>query len=269
MRQAALLATLVALPLAWWAPARAACAADTVALSAGVLDSRWNEHDAEGRRLLREQGRLPAATLAVGGACGAWLAELSWRHAAGQRDYEGFSNRGAAVQTDSRLRLNEWTLTLQRPLLEGLKLGLRAQRQETRRELVSTGKVLGYPELHRHWVYGLGALAEGAAWGESSWHFGVWLGGGPGASVRIDLPTADPVRLKTGTLRQAELQGQWLSAPWGLGWRTSLGLRWRAERIGAGEVATLWRQGVAVGGALQPRHELRSVGLEAGVLRSF
>ena len=90
-----------------------------------------------------------------------------------------------------------------------------------------------------------------------------------GASVRIDLPTADPVRLKTGTLRQAELQGQWLSAPWGLGWRTSLGLRWRAERIGAGDVATLWRQGVAVGGALQPRHELRGVGLEAGVLRSF
>ena len=273
MRRAALLAALAALPmalaLALAMPAQAACGVDAVALSAGAHDSRWNEHDAEGRRLLREQGWLPEASLAFSAACGSWSGELSWRHAVGERDYDGFSNRGAAVQTHSSLRMDEWNLSVQRPLLDGIKLGMRAQRQATRRELASTGAVLGYPERHQHWVYALGALAEGAAWGESRWRLAAWVGGGPGGRVRIELPIADPVTLRTGVMRQAELQLQWLSAPWGQGWRSSLGLRWRGERIGAGEVATLWRQGVAVGGALQPRHELRSTGLEVGVLRSF
>ncbi|WP_310386709.1 hypothetical protein [Roseateles sp.] len=269
MWRAALLAAWVALPIAWVRPAQAACGVDAAALSAGAQDSRWNEHDAEGRRLLREQGRLPEAALALSAACGSWSGELSWRHAVGERDYAGLSNRGAAVQTHSSLRMDESTLSVQRPLLGGIKLGLRAQRQATRRELASTGAVLGYPERHRHWVYALGALAEGAAWGESRWRLAAWVGGGPGGRVRIDLPIADPVTLRTGVMRQAELQLQWLSAPWAEGWRSSLGLRWRGERIGAGDATTLWRQGVAVGGALQPRHELRSAGLEVGVLRTF
>lgn len=266
MRPAALLA---ALSMAGFASAQAACGIDTLALSAGAQDSRWTEHDAEDRRLLREQGWLPEAALALRAACGAWSGELSWRHAVGERDYQGFSNRGAAVQTHSSLRIDEWTLSVQRPLLEGLKLGIRAQHQATRRELASAGTVQGYPERHRHWVYALGALAEGAAWGESRWQAAAWAGGGPGGRVLVALPIADEASLKTGRLRQAELQLQWLSAPWAEGWRTSLGLRWRGERIGAGDVTTLWRNGVAVGGALQPRHQLSNAGLEVGVLRGF
>lgn len=262
-------ALLAALPLLWLQPSRAACAAGAVALTAGAQDSRWNEHDAEGRRLLSEQGRLPEASIAFNAACGPWSAELSWRHAVGKRDYEGFSNHGAAVQTHSSLRLDEWALSLQRPVLDGVSLGIRAQRQETQRELASAGKVLGYPERHEHWVYAMGLLSEGAAWGESRWHLAAWLGGGPGGQVRVDLPIADEITLRTGTMRQGELQLKWLSAPWAEGWRSSLGLRWRGERVGAGEAATLWRQVVAVGGALQPRHDVRTASLEVGVQHSF
>ncbi|MCV2371161.1 hypothetical protein [Roseateles oligotrophus] len=265
----ALLLALAAAPLLWANSAHAACGLDALAMSAGAHDSQWTEHDAEGRRLLREHGQLPEATLTVGGACGSWSADLSWRHSAGRRDYQGLSNHGASVQTHSRLRINEWSLSVQRPLFDGLKLGMRMQHQQTRRELATTGAVLGYPEQHGHWIYALGLLSEGAAWGESRWRLGAWLGGGPSGRVRIALPIADETTLRTGAMRQSELQLQWLSAPWAEAWRASLGLRWREERVGAGAASTLWRQGVAVGGALQPRHDLRSAGVEAGVQRSF
>ncbi|MCV2358556.1 hypothetical protein LNV08_06155 [Paucibacter sp. TC2R-5] len=138
-------ALLAPLPLLGLQPSRAACAAGAVALTAGAQDSRRNEHDAEGRHLLSEQGRLPEASIAFNVVCGPWSAELSWRHAVGKRDYAGFSNHGGAVQTHSSFRQDEWTWSLQRPVLGGSSLGIRAQRQEMRRELASVGKVLGYP----------------------------------------------------------------------------------------------------------------------------
>lgn len=265
--------------------AASGCAAPEPGAALWLGHSRWDESDAQGRRLLRESGTLAGARLGLALRCEGWHgeADAGWR--AGQRDYRGLSSSGAAIRTQSDIEERSLRVSLWRPLLPRsggsteLALGLRGEWRSLDRELMSVGIVQGYPEQHRHAALALGLAAQQGISSASTskapagWHWGaeLWLGGGPRGTVEVHLPTADPARLRTGrsafgeaalSLRSAGFAAQARPA----GWAHELRLSLRDERIAAGPSAPLWRHGVLVGSAMQPRHRVVDAGLQATVV---
>lgn len=267
--------------------AAAGCAAPEPGAALWLGHSRWDESDAQGRRLLRESGTLAGARLGLALRCEGWHgeADAGWR--GGQRDYRGLSSSGAAIRTHSDIEERRLRVSLWRPLLPRsggsteLALGLRGEWRSLDRELMSVGSVQGYPEQHRHAALALGltvqqvisSIRTSTSNAPAGWHWAaeLWLGGGPRGTVKVQLPTADEARLRTGrsvfgeaalSLRSAGFAAQARPA----GWAHELRLSLRDERIAAGPSAPLWRHGVLVGSASQPRHRLVDAGLQATVV---
>lgn len=265
--------------------AASGCAAPEPGAALWLGHSRWDESDAQGRRLLRESGTLAGARLGLALRCEGWHgeADAGWR--GGQRDYRGLSSSGAAIRTHSDIEERSLRVSLWRPLLPRsggsteLALGLRGEWRSLDRELMSVGIVQGYPEQHRHAALALGLAAQQGIGSASTsnapagWHWGaeLWLGGDPRGTVKVQLPTADAARLHTGrsvfgeaalSLRSAGFAAQ-AGPP---GWAHELRLSLRDERIAAGPSAPLWRHGVLVGSASQPRHRVVDAGLQATVV---
>ncbi len=260
----------------------AGCAAPEPGAALWLGHSRWDESDAQGRRLLRESGTLAGARLGLALRCAGWHgeADAGWR--SGQRDYRGLSSSGAAIRTHSDIEERSLRVSLWRPLSPPssgrteLALGLRGDWRSLDRDLASVGLVQGYPEQHRHATLALGLTAQrgsGMSSAPAGWHWGaeLWLGGGPRGTVQVQLPTADPARLRTGRSTFGEAALSLRSAGFAAenrppGWAHELRLSLRDERIAAGPSAPLWRHGVLVGSASQPRHRLVDAGLKATVV---
>ncbi len=263
--------------------AAAGCAVPEPGAALWLGHSRWDESDAQGRRLLRESGTLAGARLGLALRCAGWHGEAhaGWR--AGQRDYRGLSSSGAVIRTHSDIEERSLRVSLWRPLSPTssgrteLALGLRGEWRSLDRDLASVGLVQGYPEQHRQAALAVGLAAQQGSLSISStpagWHWGaeLWLGGGPRGTVDVRLPTADAARLRTGrsvfgeaalSLRSAGFAAEKRPA----GWAHELRLNLRDERIAAGPSAPLWRHGVLVGSASQPRHRLVDAGLQATVV---
>jgi len=280
MTRSALLSLLLVCGSGGANAAAAGCAAPESGAALWLGHSRWNESDAQGRRLLRESGTLAGARLGLALRCEGWHgeADAGWR--AGQRDYRGLSSSGAAIRTHSDIKEKSLRVSIWRPLLPRsggrteLALGLRGEWRSLDRELMSVGLVQGYPEQHRQAALALGLAAQQGSIGSApaGWHWGaeLWLGGGPRGTVDVRLPTADAARLRTGrsvfgeaalSLRSASFAAENRLA----GWAHELRLSLRDERIATGPSAPLWRHGVLVGSASQPRHRLVDAGLQATV----
>lgn len=255
--------------------AAAGCASPEPGAALWLSHSRWDENDAQGRRLLRESGTLAGARLGLAMRCEGWHgeADAGWR--GGQRDYRGLSSSGAALRTQSDIKERSLRVSLWRPLLPPsggrteLALGLRGEWRGLDRELMSVGAVQGYPEQHRQAALALGLAAQqGSA--SIGWHWGaeLWLGGGPRGTVGVRLPTADPAQLRTGRSTFGEAAFSLRSARFAArdrppGWAHELRLRLRDERIAAGPSTPLWRHSVLVGAASQPRHRVIDASLQA------
>lgn len=268
-------AALLALAGAGLPAAADACLAPDWALAAGAEHSRWQEHDANGRRLVAERGDL--ATLAA--RAGVQCAGLQWQAvlglAAGRRAYQGQSTTGQPVASHSDLRRLHWQLAALAPLgapADGLAwwAGAEAGQALLWRDIASAGAVRGYPERFDQWqaaalLVHRRALAPGLGLQAT-----LALGGGPAGRLHLHLPIADPALLRLGSSRLARLDvallGGTMAPGLAVGGRTpgwQLHLQWQQQRTGAGPAATLWRHGVAVGGAAQPAWRQDALGLQA------
>lgn len=254
------------------AAAAAGCSAPSLGALAGAERSQWQEFNAEGRSLLREQGTLRTVGLQLAGQCEALDWSAHWNLSRGERDYDGLTSTYALLQTHSRLRaqrlaLQAW-LPVQGPWALGAQLGYR----HIARDIANQGNVLGYPERLGYWQAALGARYQTALGEQVQLAVSGWAGGGPGGRVRVDLPRADLVTLPLGASRMLAL-GVELGSPAAAlvqpGWSWQLGLAYRHERIGAGGPRTLVRNGLLVGSALQPRIVQRHWGGSAGMTYRF
>ena len=248
------------------------CSAPTLGALAGAERSQWQEFNAQGKSLLREQGTLKAAGLQVAGRCHTVDWSAHWTLARGDRDYDGMTNTGAPFQTHSRLQAQHLALQGWLPVRSGWSLGTQLGYHHIERDIASQGSVLGYPERFGYWQAALGARYQAALGERLQLTVTGWAGGGPGGRVRVELPRADPVTLPLGASRLLAL-GVALGSPAAAlaqpGWTWQLGLAYRHERISAGEPRTLVRNGLPVGAALQPRIVQRHLGTTAGVTYRF
>lgn len=248
------------------------CAAPQPSAVVGVERSRWQEFNSQGRRVVDETGVLHRAGLRLDGDCSALQWAAQWSQARGTRDYDGVSSTNQPLQTHSRLQTTQAQLALWSPWNEDLALGARLDWTQVDRAIASVGRVQGYPERFRYLQAALGARYRLADLGGLQWTVQGWLGGGPGGQLRLSLPGADVARLDLGRSQwaQLELQLQPAVLPSPLpGWNWQLRLQWQQEQMHAGTSQAITRNGLLVGGAVQPQTRQTRTGIEAGLQYRF
>ena len=230
-------------------------------VSAEVLHRRLVERADTGRRLIEETGPLLRLTLdgrldlAGGGALQAKAAA-----AAGTLDYEGRTQGGVPLATDSRHRDLEAGLAW-RPLPaaawgEGW-LVLRTLQQ--RRRIASTATARGLTESADLVMPGLrwSHAFDAAGW---RWQPSLELSTSVRHSLQVDFGGVfDDATMRGGRRHETllDLQVSAPSSPW------SFGLAWSHARQSASSTQTLSRNGAAVGSVRQPRIDIDGVSLRA------
>ena len=254
------------------AVAAADCGAPSLGALAGAERSQWEEFDAQGNSLVREQGTLKVVGLQAAGTCRTVNWSAHWTLSRGERDYDGVTSTQAPFQTQSRLEAQHMAVQAWLPVHLGWSMGSQLGYRHIERDITGKGNVLGYPERFAYWQAALGARYQVALGAQLQLAVSGWAGGGPGGRVRVDLPRADPVTLPLGSSRLLAL-GVELGSPTAAlvqpGWSWQLGVAYRHERIGAGDPRTLVRNGLPVGSALQPRIVQRHLGASAGATYRF
>jgi hypothetical protein len=144
--------------------------------------------------------------------------------------------------------------------------------RQIHRDIAGTAAAQGYPERFRAWQLALGArwrLHDAGSWRLSATG---WAGGGPGGTVRVNLPQVDPLTLPLGTSRLLALG---LHLEGGKPGDTRPGWAWQArldaqrETTEAGAARPVTRNGVPVAAALQPRTLQQQLSLTAGATWRF
>lgn len=247
-----MLACLVIMP---GTAAVAECGAPRLGALAGAERSQWEEFDARGRSLVREQGILKVIGLQVAGQCHTLDWSAHWTLSRGERDYDGLTSTQASFQTHSRLQAQHLAVQAWLPLNAGWSMGSQLGYRHIERDIAGKGNVLGYPERFGYWQAALGTRYQAALGERLHLTASVWLGGGPRGRVKLDLPNADPVTLNLGSSRMLalglELEGGEATTQPGWSWQT--GVSYRREQTSAGTSKVLVRNGIPVGAALQPR----------------
>lgn len=261
-------ACLVAMP---GTAAAVDCGAPRLGALAGAERSQWEEFDAQGRSLVREQGTLKVVGLQMAGQCRTLDWSVHWTLSRGERDYDGLTSTQAPFQTHSRLQAQHLAVHAWLPMNAGWSMGSQLGYRHTERDIAGKGNVLGYPERFGYWQAALGARYQAGLGERVRLTASTWLGGGPGGHVKLDLPSADPVSLKLGSNRLLALAlelegGEAATQP---GWSWQAGMSFRREQTSAGTAKALLRNGIPVGAALQPRFVQRHWGGTARVTYRF
>lgn len=251
--------------------AAADCGAPGLGALAGAERSQWEEFDAHGKSLVREQGTLKVVGLQVAGQCRTLDWSANWTLSRGERDYDGVTSTQAPFQTQSRLQAQQLAVQAWLPVRSGWSMGSQLGYRHIERDIAGKGNVLGYPERFAYWQAALGARYQAVLGARVRLTASAWLGGGPGGRVKLDLPRADPVTLNLGSSRLLalglELEGG--EAATQAGWSWQAGVSYRREQTSAGPAKTLVRNGIPVGAALQPRFVQRHWGGTARVTYRF
>lgn len=249
--------------------ALADCSLPVPALDAGVWRSRWEEFNAQGRKLLREEGALQTQGLSLDSDCGAmhWTGRIS--QVKGWRNYDGVSSTDMPLQTNSKIEQQQARLVVLREVAEAWSLGASLGYRRIQRDIAGVGRVEGYPERFDDWQAAAGLRYALADWQGLKVVAEAWLGAGPKGSMLLRLPHADPATLRLGPSRMAQL-GLQVSGKLAGGladrWGWQLRLEQVAERFAAGAGQAIFRNGILIGGAAQPEIHQSALSL-LGVMR--
>ena len=250
----------------------AACTLPQVGIGAGLLRSDWREHDAQGRRLVRELGTLREVAASAAARCGSLSWQLSLSHASGERGYTGVSTVGTPLTSSSQVRQTDLQLQAAIPVTDRWWLGGRVGQHRVDRNIASTAQAQGYPERFSYTLLQLGAgfdLDLSPALRASAQ---AWTGAGPTGSLQLWLPGVDAAKLDLGRSRGNALRllvQSTASATGAAGWGWLVGLDWDAVGFDAGPAQAITRNGVIVGGAAQPRTRQSSWGLRGEISARF
>lgn len=241
--------------LSWLALALAADASAGevgFALGAGLHFRQLQEHDAQGQRLLTEQGLAPTVSAELGLGVGrAWLhgGLEATRHVL---DYEGRSQLGRSLETRSDYRGERLWLGARLPLAEAWSVGIRWERSESRRDIRATGTAAGLDERYRNDWASLG-LRHHFAGGAIEWIEADLVRSLDG-SLRVASPgLIDPVSLPLGQRQGLRLGARIPLAPAPGGTEVAIEPGLSYFRSQASSTRTWTRDGVAQGRIGQPR----------------
>lgn len=223
-----------------------------------VQASHWREFDAQGARLLREEGVLRGAQLKLQ----THWAGVQWSVAAqgvsGLRHYDGQDNAGAAAQTDVQVGSRQWSLAGLYRWSTGFLMGVEAQGRHLKRQLLDVpGGASGYTERWHGdmvwWRLGY-AMPMGAGVAQLTGAWAPWAR----SAMDLDMPGYASTRLRPEQGRAMQVQAGWLSGPGtnGLpGWQWGITSVIEQRCFDRSEAVPLKRLGRLVGVVRQPQTE--------------
>jgi len=244
----------------------AACTDTAITVQAGHLSelSDWYEYDASGHQLVHESGRLNGALLAAAVQCDRWQLAAQMAEPNGDRLYDGQTNTGSPVLSQSAIRQRQRQLQASFALTEHWQIGGRWLYQSMGRDIASAGGASGYPERFDWQLLSLGAQWR-AAVGPGQLTMAAWWGQQVQSTMQITLPGRDQTVLPLGQIRHMDLAASW-RMPLGVAWHVQADVGYRRTEIGEGAETLITRSGVPVGVAHQPRSVLvsRPVSIQLG-----
>lgn len=251
-------AVLAGLALA--APAQAQPGAWSLEAGLAPRFERFDEHDRNGNRLVREEGWGLEAAIGARRLWGSTGLELGAAIGASSLDYAGRLQSGPAFNTDTDVR---W-LRLRAGLLQALSPQWQAvaavEFGERQRNIRGRSGVSGLDERYRHT-----SLALGLAWQDATsrlpgrWRL-EWLYA-PNPTVKVDfLGNYDGAQISQGNRQALRLAADLPLPPRG-GLSLSLAPMVEWSRTRQGDTAGLTRNGSTVGSVSQPRITQHIIGL--------
>ena len=241
------------LAAAFSSAAAASCVESSASGAAAYVDnwSEWREFNIAGRNLVRETGSLQGVELSAEYRCDKWHLAAQIAQLNGTRIYDGQTNNGAPVISQSGIRQQQGHIQVMRNVTENWQLGSRLSGQTLWRDIASVGVAAGYPERF-DWTL----LSLGAQWqtrlGPGQLTMQAWAGQQQQSSMALTLPGRDPMSLTLGAISQTELAAGWrtqLSPAWHL----QIDLGYRRTEMEQGSPSVIRRGGLPVGVAYQPR----------------
>lgn len=239
----------------------------------GFVRSSWKESVFSGSKEVRELGTFPSMDIrlygsGLGGAC-----DLNVGFAGGDRSYDGWSSRGAPVQTSSDVGMARIGAACWRDVGSLGALGLRTDVQAVSRRIGNAGAVKGYDERFVDVLALMGLRRQWRSDRDDLWKLEVWLGAGPPGRMRLVLPGYEAATLKLGSSRIMEAAIVWTSRPLGASqespWRAQLAASYGWKRTAAGPQTPIQRNGRVAAQAAQPQTTQSAFGLQWGLVRSW
>lgn len=238
-------------------------------VSAAVVreSQQWDEFSSNGKRLLRESGQLSGPALIIGTECDRWRLNVGLELLDGSRNYDGQTNLGTPLQTQSRISSSKGHGEVSFAVTPNWRLGARWSGVSTERDIASTPTATGYPEYYewRLWQAGAAWSTE-MDWG--GWGAGLWWGRTSDSAMRVQLPGRDPAWLELGTIEQSQFDLHWRYRMGGR-WMARVAWAYRQTEVAQGAPGVIRNNGVPVSTAYQPRIALTEMPLSVRIQREF
>lgn len=243
----------------------------------GLLDFGYKEFSESGALLDREDGVLPGIVVEVARRAGDWRLSGNWRFFSGSAGYDGSTNLGAPVSTETDERLQSLSLRLARrlhlgawPLVPYVGYGYYQWRRDIRpTRTAANAPVSGLFEVYTWKSAELGVLAQVLSWNRFEGGLDVRVFRVLDPEVKVRFATgADEVRLALGERAGARLG---FAGAYPLGAQLSLRLELYHERWSFGRSSSqpLTSGGAVIGSVVEPRSETRNSALTLGLVYSL
>ena len=229
-------------------------------VGAGLRQIHMLERDPQHRQLVREHGPLPGVQASATYQTGDWRLGLRGDLYQGSIGYQGQSQGGAGLVSHTGTTQLRTGLTAAFALTEHTSLMGALEHDHWRRRIEGRGTTLGLHERYQSWrvlagagtrlLTLAGASLDGGAllvWAQPE-QLTVKFGGQVYDDAKLETRSARGLRLVFGL--------QPASTP-----KVSLNLEFDTLRIGRGDAATLFANGLAVGTVSQPDHRRQAVDL--------
>ncbi len=254
------------------ASADALCQNHELTVSAGPVQSRWQEHDQSGETLLTERGLLMKNGAGWRATCGQWALQLEGSRVAGHRLYKGVTNLRQPVDTISEIRTHELDAQAWHSFAQAWALGARYLWRTSDRDLKSVGSVLGYMERYKQTAlaFGLQHTQDWTTHGRLKSH--IWMGTGLQGHLDVTLPGMDAATLPLGRLHYWAAGVQWSGCRTGAneaGWFCEMALDYQSERSSQGATQAIYRNGDLRASVSQPATRHQSLTFKLGAHYRF
>jgi hypothetical protein len=244
-----------------------ACDHSGIEFHTGLVNQVWKEYSRSGTVVVREDGAVLSHGLRGWSSCETGRLVFELDYFGGQRDYDGATSRGATHRT--LVQIEGLDLRIGQDFeLSLFGLGWRINASRFRREIESRGPVAGYPEHYTR--FGLTGVVRKSFY--ANHHFDLSAQARLGASwsrLDVDLPFADPaeLRIPVSTFYGVALDFTTKSLFEDRGFKVFVRAELLVDRFRESHVATVFRDGFAVGAIRHPDSRLDSAFIGIGLTR--
>lgn len=244
----------------------------TVALTTGILGSKWQENLSGSSRHVYERAKLPISAVELIRDTDKNLVKFQLKASSGKRGYEGWTSTGQPITSTSDVDIFDIQVEYQWKISPDLSWGFHVEHENFSRQLNGVSNVKGYIENYMGFSLLVGASKIIHFSDGNSLNLSVWYGGGEGHRMKLTLVPYDPSTVKLGSTRKMDVSATWKSplirndqSKWDFIGQLAV----TRTDTGQSEVGALRYQGRTAGTFIQPNTESSSWRVSVGLAHTW